>query len=224
MPADPEISLRATTPADAAGPAYGAGDPAAALAALRAPALSCIRCDLKLTRTHVVFGEGNPHARLILFGEAPGADEDESGRPFVGRAGQVLDGLLADAGIRREEIWVSNTVKCRPTKAEGRRVANRPPRVGEIRACAIWREGEMDLIRPPLICCLGATAAATILGREVKMTRERGTWSEGPFGSRVLITYHPSYVLRQVGPDYDRIRGEALADLREVRRALDAKR
>src|SRR6476661_1373224 len=119
MPADPEISLRAQTPADAAGPAYTSGDTAAALAALRAPALSCIRCDLKLSRTHVVFGEGNPAAKLIIFGEAPGADEDESGRPFVGRAGQVLNSLLADAGIRREDVWVSNTVKCRPIKVEG---------------------------------------------------------------------------------------------------------
>src|SRR5947208_3106859 len=84
------------------------------------------------------------------------------------------------------------------------------------RACAIWREGEMELIRPRLICCLGATAAATILGREVKMTKERGVWFDGPHGARVLLTYHPSYVMRQIGPDYDRIRGEALADLREV--------
>ena len=119
MADDPaEISLRAQTPADAAGPVYHSGDTAAALAALRAPALACVRCDLKLTRTHVVFGVGNPHTKLIIFGEAPGADEDERGVPFVGRAGQVLDGLLADAGIRREEIWISNWVKCRPTKVE----------------------------------------------------------------------------------------------------------
>ena len=216
MAADPEISLHAQTPADAAGPAYHSGDRATALAALREPALSCIRCDLRETRTHVVFGEGNPDSPLILFGEAPGADEDESGRPFMGRAGQMLNGLLAEAGIRREEIWISNTVKCRPTKVEGRRVSNRPPRVGEVRACAIWRTGEIDLIRPRLICCLGATAAAMILGREVKMTKERGIWFTGPQGARVLITYHPSYVMRQVGPDFDRIRGEALADLREV--------
>ncbi|HUS13443.1 MAG TPA: uracil-DNA glycosylase [Chloroflexia bacterium] len=216
MAADPEISLRAQTPAEAAGPVYHSGDPAAALAALREPALSCIRCDLKLTRTHVVFGEGNPHARLILFGEAPGADEDASARPFMGRAGQMLNGLLAEAGIRREDIWVTNTVKCRPTKSEGKRVSNRPPRVGEVRACAIWRQGEMEQIKPPLMCCLGATAASTILGREVKMTQERGQWFDGPGGARVLITYHPSYVMRQVGPDLERIRGVTLADLQEV--------
>jgi DNA polymerase len=216
MAADPEISLRAQTPADAAGPVYFSGDTATALAALREPALACIRCDLKLTRTQVVFGVGNPEAKLIIFGEAPGADEDEQGVPFVGRAGKELNGMLADAGIRREDIWLSNTVKCRPTKQEGRRVSNRPPRVGEVRACAIWREGEMDLLKPRLICCLGATAASTILGREVKMGRERGIWMDGPYGSRVLLTYHPSYVMRQIGPDYDRIRGEVVTDLREV--------
>jgi DNA polymerase len=223
MAADPEISLRAQTPADAAGPAYTSGDKATALAALREPALSCIRCDLKLTRTHVVFGVGNPNARLILFGEAPGADEDHSGLPFQGKAGQMLNGLLAEAGIRREDIWISNTVKCRPTKVEGKRVSNRPPRVGEVRACAIWREGEMDLIRAPLICCVGATAAGMILGRDVKMTKERGIWFDGPYGSRVLVTYHPSYVMRQLGtPAFDIIRGEALADLQEVARQLAA--
>jgi uracil-DNA glycosylase family protein len=214
VPADPAISLAAQTPADAAGPAYTAGDTAAALFALRAPALSCQRCDLRQTRTHVVFGEGSPTARLLLFGEAPGEDEDKTGRPFQGRAGKMLARLLDEAGIRREDVWISNTVKCRPTKQEGRFVSNRPPRVDEVRACAIWREGEMDLLRPPLICCLGATAGKTILGREVKMTQERGQWLPGPHGAQVMLIYHPSYVMRQVGDAYDRIYGEALADLR----------
>jgi DNA polymerase len=216
VPADPAISLAAQTPADAAGPAYTSGDVAAALTALRAPALSCQRCDLRLTRTHVVFGEGSPTARLIIFGEAPGEDEDKSGRPFQGRAGKMLSKLLDDAGIRREDIWISNTVKCRPTKQEGRFISNRPPRVDEIRACAIWRTGELDLLRPAIICCLGATAAKTILGREVKMTKERGQWLAGPEGATIILTYHPSYVMRQVGEAYDRIRGEALSDLQAI--------
>src|SRR4051794_7734469 len=194
-----EISVRAQTPAEAAGPAYTSGDPAAALAALSIPAKACQRCDLKLTRTQVVFGVGNPHAKLILFGEAPGADEDRTGLPFQGKAGQMLNGILADAGISRDDIWVSNTVKCRPTKSEGKRVSNRPPRVGEVRACAIWRSGEMEIMQVPLICCLGATAASALLGREVKMTLERGQWLPGPYGSEVLISFHPSYVMRQVG-------------------------
>ena len=222
IPADPASSLAAQTPAEAAGPAYTSGDVAAALAALRAPALSCRRCDLGLTRTHVCFGEGSPAARLILFGEAPGGDEDRRGRPFQGQAGKVLDALLAEAGLRREEIWISNTVKCRPAVQEGRFVRNRPPRADEVRACAIWRDGEMDLLRAPLICCLGATAAKTILGRDVRMTRERGQWLPGPHGAAVLLTYHPSYVMRQIGADYERIRGEALADLRQAAARLAA--
>ena len=216
VPGDPAISLAAQSPADAAGPAYSAGDPATALLALRAPALACQRCDLHLTRTHVVFGEGNPHARLIIFGEAPGADEDRRARPFQGQAGQMLNGLLAEAGIRREDVWVSNTVKCRPTKQEGRFVSNRPPRVDEVRACAIWREGEMDLMQPPMIACLGATAGKMILGREVKMTQERGRWLPGPHGAEVMLIYHPSYVMRQVGDALARIRGEALSDLQAI--------
>src|SRR3954463_3505793 len=206
-PADPAISLAAQTPADAAGPAYTSGDPAQALIALRAPALSCQRCDLRQTRTHVVFGEGSPTARLILFGEAPGEDEDKTGRPFQGRAGKMLTKLLDEAGIRREDVWISNTVKCRPTKQEGRFVSNRPPRVDEVRACAIWRTGEMEILRPTILCCLGATAAKTILGREVKMTKERGQWLEGPDGTAIILTYHPSYVMRQVGAAYDAIKG-----------------
>ena len=216
VPADPAISLAAQTPADAAGPAYTSGDPARALVALRAPALSCQRCDLRLTRTHVVFGEGSPTARLILFGEAPGEDEDKTGRPFQGRAGKMLTKVLEEAGIRREDIWISNTVKCRPTKQEGRFVSNRAPRVDEIRACAIWRTGEMELLRPAVICCMGATAAKTILGREVKMTKERGQWLTGPDGTAIILTYHPSYVMRQVGAAYEAIKGEVLADLQMI--------
>lgn len=221
VPADPAISLAAQTPADAAGPAYSSGDPAQALVALRAPALSCQRCDLRLTRTHVVFGEGSPTARLIIFGEAPGEDEDKTGRPFQGRAGKMLSKLLDEAGIRREDVWISNTVKCRPTKQEGRFVSNRAPRVDEIRACAIWRTGEMEILRPGILCCLGATAAKTILGREVKMTRERGQWLAGPDGTAIILTYHPSYVMRQVGAAYDAIKGEALADLRAIAARLE---
>jgi len=216
VPADPAISLAAQTPAEAAGPAYTSGDTAQALVALRAPALSCQRCDLRLTRTHVVFGEGSPTARLIIFGEAPGEDEDKTGRPFQGRAGKMLTKLLEEAGIRREDIWISNTVKCRPTKQEGRFVSNRAPRVDEIRACAIWRTGEMELLRPEVICCMGATAAKTILGREVKMTKERGQWLAGPGGTAVILTYHPSYVMRQVGAAYEAIKGEVLADLQMI--------
>jgi DNA polymerase len=130
----------------------------------------------------------------------------------------VLSSLLEEAGIAREDVWITNTVKCRPTKQEGRRVANRAPLVPEIKACTIWRVGELDIIKPRFVCCLGAVAAKAIMGRDVKMTQERGQWLplalpiEGMEQSEVMITYHPSYIMRQQDEAYDRIRAQAAAD------------
>jgi uracil-DNA glycosylase family protein len=217
----PHPDMLADTPAQAAGAAYTA-DSATAIAALREPALRCCRCDLCATRTQVVFGEGLPTAKLMIFGEAPGADEDKSGHPFWGRAGQVFNSLLEQAGIKREEIWVSNTVKCRPTKGEGRRISNRAPLTPEIKACAIWRTGELDIIKPRLILCLGSVAAKAIIGRDVKMTVERGQWFpfpmsiEGMEHSEVTVSYHPSYIMRQEGEAYDRIHAQADADFAAI--------
>ncbi|MDQ6693309.1 MAG: uracil-DNA glycosylase [Chloroflexota bacterium] len=213
----PHEDMLADTPDQAAGPDYHA-DKAKAIAALREPGVRCCRCDLCATRTQVVFGEGSPVARLMIVGEAPGADEDKSGHPFWGRAGQVLNSLLDEAGISREEIWITNTVKCRPTNMQGKRVSNRPPRVPEIKACTIWRAGELDIIKPRIVCCLGSVAARAIAGRDVRMTEERGSWLpfslpiEGMENSELIMTYHPSYIMRQQGEAYDRIRGQAVAD------------
>ncbi len=217
----PHEDMLADTPQQAAGEAYRA-DKATALAALREVALRCCRCDLCATHTHVVFGEGSPTARLLIIGEAPGEGEDKAGRPFVGRAGQVLNSLLDEAGIKREDIWITNTVKSRPTNHTGNRVSNRPPLVPEIKACTIWRMGELDIIKPEIVCCLGAVAAKAMLGRDVQMTRERGQWL--PFGlpiagmesSQVLMTYHPSYIMRQQDEAYDRIRSQAAADFAAI--------
>ena len=213
----PHDDMLADTPGQAAGSAYRAGK-AEALAALREPGVRCCRCDLCATRTQVVFGEGSPVASLVIIGEGPGEGEDKSGHPFFGRAGKMLNSLLEEAGIAREEIWITNTVKCRPTKQEGKRIANRAPLVPEIKACAIWRLGELDIIKPRVVCCLGAVAAKAIVGRDVKMTVERGQWL--PFGlpiqgmeqTEVIATYHPAYILRQEGEAYDRVRAQAAAD------------
>src|SRR6476620_2114923 len=105
------------------------------IAALREPGVRCCRCDLCATRTQVVFGEGSPAATVVIIGEAPGEGEDKSGHPFFGRAGQMLNSILEEAGISRDEVWITNTVKCRPTAQSGRRVVNRAPRVPEIQAC-----------------------------------------------------------------------------------------
>ena len=223
----PHEGMLEDTPAQAAGPDYLA-DAETAIAALREPGLRCCRCDLCATRTQVVFGEGPASARLLIIGEAPGADEDRSGHPFWGRAGQMFNSLLEKAGISRGEVWVTNTVKCRPTKGEGRRISNRPPLAPEIKACNIWRTGELDIIKPKIVCCLGAVAAKAIMGRDVRMTVERGQWFpypgpvEGMEDSEVIVTYHPSYIMRQEGEAYDRIRAQSDADFAAIASKLRA--
>jgi len=217
----PHEDMLADTPDQAAGPAYR-DDKATAIAALRAPGVRCCRCDLCATRTQVVFGEGSPAATLMIVGEGPGEGEDKSGHPFYGRAGQTLNALLDEAGIPRETVWITNVVKCRPTAVNGKRISNRPPRVPEINACAIWRTGELDIIKPRIVCCLGAVAAKAIVGRDVKMTQERGQWLpfthpiEGMEESEIILTYHPSYIMRQEGEAYDRIKGQAAADFAAI--------
>jgi DNA polymerase len=203
------------------GSALGQG-PEAEIKALRDPALRCCRCDLCIGRTQVVFGEGSPNAKLMIVGEAPGADEDKSGHPFWGRAGQMFNSLLETAGLAREDVWVTNTVKCRPTKGEVGRLSNRPPLAPEINACNIWRTGELSILKPRIVCCLGAVAAKAIMGRPVKMTVERGQWFAFPLSidgmekSEVMVTYHPSYIMRQQGEAYDRIRAQADADFASI--------
>lgn len=223
----PHDDMLADTPEQAAGPEYRAGK-AAALLALREPGARCCRCDLCATRTQVVFGEGSPDAKLLIIGEAPGEGEDKSGHPFYGRAGQMLNSLLEEAGIARENVWITNTVKCRPTAQQGRRVANRAPRVPEIKACAIWRIGELDILKPRVVCCLGAVAAKAVMGRDVKMTLERGQWMPFPLpieemeASEVIVTYHPSYVMRQEGEALERIMGQSLADFSIIASKLNS--
>lgn len=223
----PHESMLADTPDQAAGPGYH-GSKAEALAALREPGVRCCRCDLCATRTQVVFGEGSPTATLLIIGEAPGEGEDKSGHPFYGKAGQMLNSLLEEAGISRDEVWITNTVKCRPTRVQGRRVSNRAPLVPEIKACTLWRTGELDIIKPQIVCCLGAVAARVIMGRDVKMTVERGQWLpfplpiEGMEKSQVVVTYHPSYIMRQEGEALERIRGQSAADFGAIAARLSA--
>jgi len=158
----------------------------------RSPEVSKVRDDARL-----VFGDGNPLASLVLVGEAPGADEEKQGRPFVGRAGKLLDDALEQAGLARADIWITNVVKIRPAEpgANGRR-RNRPPTSEERAVFRPWLERELRMISPDAVVCLGATAASALLGRNLKITKERGNWLEGPAGTGVLTTYHPAYLLR----------------------------
>lgn len=158
---------------------------------LMAEVLGCTRCGLSRTRKSVVFGEGNPRSRLMFVGEAPGADEDRQGRPFVGRAGQLLTKIIAAMGLRREDTYITNILKCRPP-------GNRNPEVDEICDCMPYLEKQIDLIRPEVICTLGLFATQTLTGIRDPIGRMRGNTYEHR-GIALIPTYHPAACLRNPG-------------------------
>jgi uracil-DNA glycosylase family 4 len=155
---------------------------------IRAEMGDCRRCKLYAGRTHLVFGEGSPHARLMFVGEAPGAEEDRQGLPFVGAAGQLLNNLLSKLGLRREEVYITNVIKSRPP-------GNRDPEADEIAACLPFLDMQVKAIRPRVIVTLGRIAAHALLGTKEPLTRLRGHWQRYG-GIRVMPTFHPSYLLR----------------------------
>lgn len=159
------------------------------LARLAAEASGCTACGLAETRTQVVFGSGNPHSRVMFVGEAPGMHEDEQGVPFVGRAGKLLDTLLGEVGLARQDVYIANVLKCRPPN-------NRDPRPDEIESCGHFLRGQIDVIEPRVICTLGNFATQLLLKRQVGITRLRG--QQFPFrgGSVLIPTYHPAALLR----------------------------
>jgi len=150
----------------------------------------CTRCALSRNRRNVVFGEGDPVARLALVGEGPGGEEDRTGRPFVGPAGQLLEKILAAMGLTREQVYICNVVKCRPPN-------NRTPEDGEMRTCGQFLEKQLQIVHPRHILCLGGTAARYLLGTEQPMGKLRGRFFDHPAtGARIMPTYHPAYLLR----------------------------
>lgn len=164
-------------------------DRAAALAALAAVVAHCCRCDeLVRNRTQTVFGVGNPYAELVFVGEAPGADEDLRGEPFVGAAGQLLNKIIAACGMNREEVYIMNILRCRPPN-------NRTPLPHEAERCRSFLLGQLNIIRPKFICCLGACAAQNLLQTDETIGRLRGRFFEF-HGAQVICTYHPAYLLR----------------------------
>ncbi len=179
------------------------------LAELAAEAGRCRRCGLREGCRGVVFGEGDPHAALVLVGEGPGAREDEVGRPFVGSAGQLLDRILAAAGFRREEVYITNVVMCRPP-------GNRLPEPREVAACRSWLELKLSLIRPALVVCLGALATQTLVDPQARITRLRGQVVERD-GIRYFPTFHPAALLRDESK-----KRPVWEDFRQIRAAYDA--
>jgi uracil-DNA glycosylase len=171
------------------------GSKAAKLAALRAPVLACTLCPhLVKSRTQVVFGVGNPDAELMFIGEAPGADEDLVGEPFVGKAGQLLTKIIETMGFRRADVYIANILKCRPDMPAGES-GNRKPTAAEMETCKPYLLQQVEIIQPRLIVALGATAVAGLLRLESPIGKLRGTWQEFQ-RIPVMPTFHPSYLLR----------------------------
>ena len=184
---------------------------------LRDEAAGCRACPLWQTGTQTVFGEGAAGAKVVFVGEQPGDQEDKQGRPFVGPAGRVLDEGLELAGIDRSATYVTNAVKHFKWTARGKRRIHAKPSWSEIAACRPWLEAELEVIHPEVLVCLGATAAQALLGRQFRVTKERGTWVDSALAPRVTATIHPSSILRQ-RTDEDRHREMAgfVEDLRLV--------
>ena len=183
----------------------------AALERLRAEIGDCTRCPLAYAGRHtIVFGEGDPSAELMFVGEGPGADEDESGRPFVGKAGQLLNNMIGAMGLTREGVYIANVVKCRPP-------GNRTPEFVEATTCSQFLLQQIDVVRPKVIVALGATAATYVLGVRQSLASLRGEWF-GCRGAKVAVTYHPAFLLRD-----PRQKAEAWKDLQRVMAELGLK-
>jgi uracil-DNA glycosylase len=201
-------------------PEFGTSDPISALKIIREDLGDCTRCKLhKQGRKQIVFGVGNPRADLMFVGEGPGADEDEQGEPFVGRAGQLLNNMIKAMGLKREEVYIANIVKCRPP-------GNRTPERDECETCAPFLMRQIAVIKPKVIVALGAVAAKNLLAINAPMSELRGRWydfhpagvrSADPAwtGARLAVTYHPAFLLRD-----PRQKGEAWKDLQMVMKEL----
>jgi uracil-DNA glycosylase len=148
----------------------------------------CTRCRLHKKRTHIVFADGNPKADLVFVGEGPGADEDATGIPFVGRAGKLLTQMIEAMGLQRKDVYICNVVKCRPPE-------NRQPEPDEVTTCSPYLVRQLEVVNPKVIVCLGATAAKTLLETDMGISRFRGQWLDFR-GKKLLATYHPAYLLR----------------------------
>ncbi len=178
-------------------------------------ALNCAKCGLCSTRTHVVFSDGNPKAKLMIIGEGPGQQEDETGLPFVGRAGQLLNKILESGGIdRMTETYICNIVKCRPPE-------NRVPTKEEAAACRPYLEAQIQFVKPKLIILAGATAVHHLLKVKDPISRIRGKWFDIKNDARVMPVFHPSYLLRHSSREVGSPKWLMWQDIKEVRRTLD---
>ena len=188
---------------------------------LRTAAHECRGCDLYKSATQVVFGAGPKGARVMLVGEQPGDQEDRQGEPFVGPAGALLDRALADAGISRDQVYLTNAVKHFKWEPRGKRRIHKKPRASEIKACHPWLEAELRAVRPAIVICLGATAAQSLFGASFKLMQQRGQVISTPLAQCILATIHPSAVLR--APDAESRKAAynlLVADLKAAAKSL----
>jgi DNA polymerase len=186
------------------------------LKSVREAARGCRACDLYKPATQTVFGEGPSRAQVMMVGEQPGDVEDLAGHPFVGPAGKLLDRALAEAGIDRGIVYLTNVVKHFKFEPRGKRRIHKKPNGAEIGACRPWLDTEIALVKPRVLVCLGATAAQALLGRAFKVSRHRGTFVASPLAPRVTATVHPSSILR--APDDDSRRAEMQRFVRDLKR------
>jgi DNA polymerase len=207
----PAVNAPAVTagsgPSRPASPLHVIQDKPAMLQAIREEIGDCTRCRLHKGRTNLVFGVGNVNADLMFVGEGPGADEDAQGEPFVGRAGQLLNNMISAMGLKREDVYIANVVKCRPP-------GNRTPEKDECDTCSPFLMQQIDVIRPRVIVALGAVAAKNLLAMNDSMANLRGRWYDFR-DSKLLVTYHPAYLLRD-----PRQKKEAWKDLQMVMKYL----
>jgi uracil-DNA glycosylase len=195
---------------------------------LRTQALTCPGCPNLDTRHQVVFGEGNVQAKVVLVGQGPGVVEEQTGRPFAGPAGRLLDQALTEVGLEREQLWLTNVIKCRAVKSEKGRIVDRAPSAAELKACRPWLERELAILQPAVIVCIGVPSAKALIDKKFKLSEEHGQLREGPDGSRRIAVFHPAYVLRLRGVDqqaYERTWRALVDDLRlvaEMAKVIDA--
>lgn len=186
---------------------------------LREAAAHCTACPLWRDAAQTVWGEGLKRAEIMMVGEQPGDQEDRAGRPFVGPAGRLLERSMADAGIERGDVYLTNVVKHFKWERAGKRRIHKKPNLDEIRACRPWLEAELRMVRPRALLCLGATAAQALLGRSFRVTQRRGELIDSPFAEVTMATVHPSAILRSRGPSRDT---EAAAFVEDLRRLAEA--
>jgi DNA polymerase len=193
------------------------------LKSLREAAAHCEGCELYKVGTQTVFGEGPKSASIMMIGEQPGDEEDKQGHPFVGPAGRLLDEAIQDAGLSRDDVYVTNAVKHFRWEPRGKRRLHKKPSARHIEACRPWLQAEILVVKPRVIICLGATAAQAILGKEFRITKQRGKFFRRKYEAWITATYHPSAILR--APDKearDRMRRELTQDLHRAAERIES--